>query len=100
MCSSDLAVHLVHVPDLEGAVPDPNKDFVMDAKPSGEVLYRHATGALDHIAFSVSSEGFQGTMDRLDKAGIAYRVGRDLAPRMIQIWAFDPSGIKVELNFS
>jgi catechol 2,3-dioxygenase-like lactoylglutathione lyase family enzyme len=55
-------------------------------------------GALDHMAFRAA--GLARALDRLDAAGVAYRILR--APgetRTWQVFFGDPNGVEVELDF-
>jgi catechol 2,3-dioxygenase-like lactoylglutathione lyase family enzyme len=55
-------------------------------------------GVLDHMAFR--AEGLMRTLNRLDAAGVSYRIIR--APGELRTWQvffMDPNGVEVELDF-
>lgn len=55
-------------------------------------------GAIDHIAFRGTD--LAGMRSRLDATGVNYTV--ELVPRdgTIQLFLFDPDGIRIELNYA
>ena len=57
----------------------------------------HTTGWIDHIAFSCTD--LAGTCQRLDHAGIPYRLDTVTALNQMQLFVRDPADIVVELNF-
>jgi catechol 2,3-dioxygenase-like lactoylglutathione lyase family enzyme len=54
-------------------------------------------GVLDHMAFS--ARGLIATVERLRAAGIAHEVREQAGTRIRQLFLFDPSGARVELDF-
>src|SRR2546426_2139011 len=56
------------------------------------------TGALDHIAFRAT--GLQEMMDHLKKEKIPFNQRRANGQALIQLFFYDPNGIKIELNFA
>ena len=56
------------------------------------------SGAIDHVAFR--GVGLAATRAQLDAAGVDYQ--DELVPRdgTIQLFVFDPDGIRIELNFA
>lgn len=60
--------------------------------------FLHETpGYLDHIAFRAS--GLVETRARLDRYGVEYRSSYIGEFNMTQLFFFDPSGTKLEINF-
>jgi catechol 2,3-dioxygenase-like lactoylglutathione lyase family enzyme len=53
---------------------------------------------LDHIA--LETEGLADAVERLDRAGIAYRMVDVPGREMKQIFVRDPDGVAIELNFT
>lgn len=55
------------------------------------------SGTIDHVAFR--SHDLAGMRARLDAAGVDYKV--EVVPRdgTIQLFLFDPDGVRIELNF-
>jgi catechol 2,3-dioxygenase-like lactoylglutathione lyase family enzyme len=55
------------------------------------------TGAIDHIAFNATD--FQATIERLEAAGLRYRLNdiRDIGLK--QVFVQDPNAVTLELNF-
>lgn len=53
---------------------------------------------LDHIA--LEAEGLAEAVEKLDKAGIQYRMADVPGRTMKQIFVRDPDGVALELNFS
>ena len=59
---------------------------------------RHETpGHLDHVAFRAS--GLERIRQRLEAAGVDYRVSRIPAIGLTQLFLHDPAGVRVELGF-
>jgi catechol 2,3-dioxygenase-like lactoylglutathione lyase family enzyme len=56
-----------------------------------------STGAFDHIAFN--GTGAQEMMARLDALKIPYGRNDVAVASLIQLFLFDPNGIKIELNY-
>ena len=54
-------------------------------------------GVIDHIAFT--STDLKGTLARLEKSGIKYRLSRQVGTNLWQVFCHDPMGAKVELDF-
>ena len=65
---------------------------VTEDPPSGD------TGPVDHYA--LTAEGLAETLERLDGAGIDYRLMDVPGRAMKQVFVHDPDGVAVELNFS
>ena len=55
------------------------------------------TGALGHIAFRAT--GLRKMIDHLEKEKIAFTQRRANGQALIQLFFYDPNGIKIELNF-
>ena len=54
-------------------------------------------GVIDHIAFT--SKDLKGTLARLEKNRIKYRLSRQVGTDLWQVFCHDPMGAKVELDF-
>jgi len=55
------------------------------------------TGAFDHVAFNGSDAGEM--IARLEHKGIPYHRNDVPAVNLVQLFLYDPNGIKVELNY-
>jgi catechol 2,3-dioxygenase-like lactoylglutathione lyase family enzyme len=64
---------------------------------AGRELPAQRSGVLDHMAFSAS--GLRDVSARLDAQGIAYDLRRQRESNTWQLFCFDPSGARVELDF-
>jgi len=64
---------------------------------AGRPLPSDPRGVLDHMAFSAS--GLPATTAKLKSAGIAYDLRRQAESGTWQLFCFDPSGARVELDF-
>ncbi len=56
------------------------------------------TGAIDHIAFRAT--GLHAMLEHLQKEGIEFTQRRANGQALIQLFFYDPNGIKIELNFA
>ena len=56
------------------------------------------TGAIDHIAFRAT--GLHAMLAHLQNEGIEFTQRRANGQALIQLFFYDPNGIKVELNFA
>jgi catechol 2,3-dioxygenase-like lactoylglutathione lyase family enzyme len=56
------------------------------------------TGAIDHIAFRAT--GLAAMLEHLQNEGIEFTQRRANGQALIQLFFYDPNGIKVELNFA
>jgi len=54
-------------------------------------------GYFDH--FALQATGLAGVVEKLEAAGIRYRLSHLPDARISQIFCHDPAGIRVELNF-
>jgi catechol 2,3-dioxygenase-like lactoylglutathione lyase family enzyme len=54
-------------------------------------------GVIDHMAFSASD--VKGVKARFDEAGVKYDLRRQKDSGIWQLFAYDPNGAKVELDF-
>lgn len=59
---------------------------------------KRSTGHLDHIALACT--GLEAMLERLASRGIPYRADHVPALGQTQLFIEDPSGLRVELNFS
>jgi catechol 2,3-dioxygenase-like lactoylglutathione lyase family enzyme len=64
---------------------------------AGRPLPEERRGVLDHMAFS--AKDLAGITTKLEAAGVSYDLGRQPESRVWQLFLFDPSGAKVELDF-
>lgn len=55
------------------------------------------TGAFDHVAFN--GTGANEMIARLDRLGIPYHRNDVPAVNLVQLFLYDPNGVKVELNY-
>jgi catechol 2,3-dioxygenase-like lactoylglutathione lyase family enzyme len=55
------------------------------------------SGRLDHVAFRGTD--LDGTRDRLQAAGVPFREAVVPRDESVQIFLFDPDGLKLEINF-
>ena len=65
---------------------------------AGRPMPADPAGALDHMAFSASELGT--TVAKLRAAAIAYTLRRQNESGTWQLFCFDPSGARVELDFA
>jgi catechol 2,3-dioxygenase-like lactoylglutathione lyase family enzyme len=63
----------------------------------GQTLPAPRAGVIDHIAFTAS--GLAAVKGRLDERGLKYELGRQAGSGIWQLFAFDPNGARVELDF-
>jgi catechol 2,3-dioxygenase-like lactoylglutathione lyase family enzyme len=64
---------------------------------AGRPLPPDPRGVLDHMAFS--AEDLPATLRRLEEEGIRYELRRQADSGTWQLFCFDPSGARVELDF-
>ena len=64
---------------------------------AGRPLPEDRTGVLDHMAFSAT--GLAAIVEKLKSRGIEYTLRRQNESNTWQLFCFDPSGAKVELDF-
>jgi catechol 2,3-dioxygenase-like lactoylglutathione lyase family enzyme len=64
---------------------------------AGRALPAERRGVLDHMAFSAT--GVADIASRLENAGIEYDLRRQTETNAWQLFVFDPSGARVELDF-
>ncbi len=64
---------------------------------AGRPLPEDRAGVLDHMAFSAT--GLAATVEKLKSRGIEYTLRRQNESNTWQLFCFDPSGAKVELDF-
>ena len=64
---------------------------------AGRPLPAQRAGVLDHMAFS--ARDLPATVARLKASGIEYTLRRQAEANTWQLFCFDPSGAKVELDF-
>jgi catechol 2,3-dioxygenase-like lactoylglutathione lyase family enzyme len=55
------------------------------------------TGPVDHIAFG--AQDYDGVLARLQRLGVAVRINDNPGNIVRQLFVFDPSGVKIEINF-
>jgi catechol 2,3-dioxygenase-like lactoylglutathione lyase family enzyme len=64
---------------------------------AGRALPEDRAGVLDHMAFSAT--GLTGIVEKLNSRGVKYTLKRQKESNTWQLFCFDPSGAKVELDF-
>ena len=64
---------------------------------AGRALPPERRGVLDHMAFS--AKGLADIAARFEAAGIAYELRRQAQSNVWQLFASDPNGARVELDF-
>jgi catechol 2,3-dioxygenase-like lactoylglutathione lyase family enzyme len=64
---------------------------------AGRPLPKEPAGVLDHMAFSAT--GLASVVENLRSRGIEYTLRRQQESNTWQLFCFDPSGAKVELDF-
>lgn len=64
---------------------------------AGRAMPANAAGVIDHMAFSASD--LQGTVDLLNRNGIRFDLRKQADSGIWQLFCFDPSGARVELDF-
>jgi catechol 2,3-dioxygenase-like lactoylglutathione lyase family enzyme len=64
---------------------------------AGRPLPETRAGVLDHMAFSASN--LPGMVQKLQSRGIEYTLRQQAQSGIWQLFCFDPSGAKVELDF-
>ncbi len=64
---------------------------------AGRPLPEDPAGVLDHMAFSAT--GLIAVVGKLKSRGIKYTLNRQNESNIWQLFCFDPSGAKVELDF-
>ena len=64
---------------------------------AGRPLPEDRAGVLDHMAFSAT--GLAAIVEKLKSRGIEYTLRRQNESNTWQLFCFDPSGAKVELDF-
>ena len=64
---------------------------------AGRPLPDNPAGVLDHMAFSAT--GLTAVVDKMKVRGIKYTLNRQNGSNTWQLFCFDPSGAKVELDF-
>ena len=65
---------------------------------AGRALPVERAGVLDHMAFA--AKDLPGTLAKLKQRGVKYDLRRQNDTRVWQLFFHDPSGAKVELDFS
>ncbi|MCU0868713.1 MAG: VOC family protein [Burkholderiales bacterium] len=64
---------------------------------AGRALPTEAAGVIDHMAFSATD--LPATVAKLDARGLRYDLRRQRGGTTWQLFVFDPSGARVELDF-
>ena len=57
----------------------------------------NGTGAIDHIAFR--AKGLRAMMEHLEREKIAFTRRQANGQALVQLFFYDPNGIKIELNY-
>ena len=92
---------------VEGARPDLGFPGSWLYAPGGTQAVRHVywnrpmpatrTGVIDHMAFSAT--GLKAVKARFEAAGVEHELRRQPGAGTWQLFSFDPSGARVELDF-
>jgi len=88
-------VDVVHIGPSARAASENQKSYL--GRTSGKSAQEDGTGAIDHIAFRAS--GLRAMLEHLEKEKIAYTRRRANGQALLQVFFYDPNGIKIELNF-
>jgi catechol 2,3-dioxygenase-like lactoylglutathione lyase family enzyme len=91
----------VNAPERRPKVPVPGTWLLVDGHPAIHVNFvsddlSARTGAIDHVAFE--ARGFLELCDRLESNGVEFEVVESPQIGLLQIYAFDPNQIRVEIN--
>jgi len=70
---------------------------LMEPRPGIEASHQN-TGAIDHFAFTCSN--LEEMEQRIERSGVEYQISHYPARNLSQIFLRDPSGVRIELNFS
>lgn len=58
------------------------------------------TGSVDHIAFKSTLDYYYTVLERVKNKNIPHRLGKEMEPKIMQLWFFDPNKIKVEVTYT
>ena len=86
---------VVHIGPSSRTASENQKNYL--GRTSGKSAQEDGTGAIDHIAFRAS--GLRAMLEHLEKEKIAYTRRRANGQALLQLFFYDPNGIKIELNF-
>ncbi len=78
--------------------PDTNK-FIRKASLTSDTTKGFSTGSFDHFCLMIDFIDYEVYIDNLNKHGIEFQTYCHSDINMKQIWALDPNGVRVELNF-
>ena len=88
---ADVANAVVHVIHVDGADTSGLKNYLGEAQAVG------GTGAVDHIAFF--ADGLTAMLSHLAKHNVKFDERTVPSIGLHQLFLFDPSGVKIELNY-
>ena len=88
---ADVANAVVHVVQMDAADASGLKDYLGETQPSS------GTGAVDHIAFF--ADGLVPMLAHLARQKIQFDERTVPSIGLHQLFLFDPSGVKIELNY-
>ncbi|MGZ5081160.1 MAG: VOC family protein [Usitatibacter sp.] len=87
-------VDFVHIgPSAKGANEIQKKYLGRTSQDAGA-----GTGAIDHIAFHAT--GLRATLEHLRAESVQFTQRRANGQALVQVFFYDPNGIKIELNFA
>ena len=78
--------------------PDSDK-FTRKANLAYENSGIFSTGSFDHFCLMIDLIDYDAYVDRLKKYGIEFQTYYHNDINLKQIWAIDPNGVRIELNF-
>jgi catechol 2,3-dioxygenase-like lactoylglutathione lyase family enzyme len=88
-------VDVVHIGPSAKAASENQKKYL--GRTSGKSAQEDGTGAIDHIAFRAT--GLRAMVEHLDNEKIAFTRRQANGQALLQLFFYDPNGIKIELNY-
>jgi catechol 2,3-dioxygenase-like lactoylglutathione lyase family enzyme len=98
LCADDNSRPVVHVMDATFAPK--TAAFKRLAVPSPVPNTQFRTGPIDHVAFIMNGSSYEDMVKRMKQNTIDFQCYEHKDTGVKQIWALDPNGIRVELNFN
>jgi catechol 2,3-dioxygenase-like lactoylglutathione lyase family enzyme len=86
---------VVHIGPSSRTASENQKNYL--GRTSGKSAQEDGTGAIDHIAFRAT--GLRATLEHLKKEKIQFSQRQANGQALIQLFFYDPNGIKIELNY-
>jgi catechol 2,3-dioxygenase-like lactoylglutathione lyase family enzyme len=88
------AVDLVHIGPSAKMAGENQKQYLGRTSQGGA----SGTGAIDHIAFRAT--GLRQMLEHLRAEGVPFTQRRANGQALLQVFFYDPNGIKIELNYA